>query len=297
MKEYLLRNMLYVPAYQDKFIEKSLSVLADAFIYDLEDSVPDTYKKEARSILRRYIESGVFKNRVVFVRLNSLGSGMLLEDLDYVLHEHVTGFLPTKINATTDIVYYDKLITGMESKNRIKPGHFKLVPLIETAQAVLNVYGICTASKRVIAVCFGGEDFLNDVEGVHGNPPYALSYPRAEISIAAHAAGVQPIDTPYLAVHDKEGFIQEERLSYEMGFCGVQVLSPRQIPFANSCFTPNDEEVGRSKEIMETYKKSSLCGSGVAMYKGKMIGPPMRKRAEKVLETMELIKHYEEKLS
>ncbi len=296
MREYLLRNMLYVPAYQEKFIEKSLLSAADAVIYDLEDSVPEPYKDAARRTLKKYLDSGAFKDKVVFVRLNSLNSGMLSEDLEYVIHPDITGYMPSKVNTAADMEYYDRLFTGLETEKGIKEGHFKLVPLVETTMAILNLYGICNASGRTVAVCFGGEDFLNDLEGVHGNPPHALSYPRAAIAIAAHAAGVQPIDTPYLAIHDEQGFIQEELLSYEMGFSGVQILTPKQIPLANSCFTPNDEVVIRSKEIVEACKKASSEGSGVAMYQGKMIGPPMRKRAEKVLEIMELVTKKEKQL-
>ena len=293
MERLLLRNMMYVPAYREKFIEKSLTAPADAIIYDLEDSVPQQFKPDARRILEKYIKEGAFKDKTVFVRLNPLESNMLSEDLKYVLHSDITGFMPSKIYTAADMDYYDKLITQLEAENNIETGHFKFTPLIETTSAVMDIYNICKQSKRTIAVCFGGEDFLNDLEGLHKEPPRSFDYPRAAIAIAARAAGVQPIDTPYLAIQNEEGFIKEESISFEMGFSGVQILSPRQIPLANRCFTPDEEEVKRSEEIVEACRLSSLEGSGVAMYKDKMIGPPMRKRAEKVLEIMELIKNNE----
>lgn len=293
MRKILLRNMMYVPAYREKFIEKSLTAPADAIIYDLEDSVPAQFKPDARKILKSYIEKGVFKGKTVFVRLNPLESNMLSEDLKYVLHSDITGFMPSKIYTAADMDYYDKLITQLEAENNIEIGHFKFTPLIETTSAVMDIYNICKQSTRTVAVCFGGEDFLNDLEGLHKEPPRSFDYPRAAIAIAARAAGVQPIDTPYLAIQNEEGFIKEESISFEMGFSGVQILSPRQIPLANQCFTPDEEEVKRSQEIVEACRLSSLEGSGVAMYKDKMIGPPMRKRAEKVLEIMELIKSNE----
>lgn len=296
MGKILLRSMMYVPAYKEKFIDKSLESNADAFIYDLEDSVPDMFKPEARKILRSYIEKGAFKNKTVFIRLNPLESNMLSEDLKYVLHKDITGFMPSKIYTAADMDYYDKLITQLEAENDIPIGHFKFTPLIETTSAIMDIYNISKQTKRTIAVCFGGEDFLNDLEGLHKEPPRSLDYPRAAIAIAARAAGVQPIDTPYLAIHDEDGFIKEESISFEMGFSGVQILSPRQIPLAHKCFTPAEDEVKRSLEIVEAYKKSAAEGSGVAMYNGKMIGPPMRKRAEKVLEIMNLIKRHEENL-
>ncbi len=293
MSRLLLRNMMYVPAYREKFIEKSLTVPADALIYDLEDSVPALFKADARKILKSYIDKGVFKDKTVFVRLNPLESNMLSEDLKYVLHEDITGFMPSKVYTAADMDYYDKLITQLEAENGIETGHFKLTPLIETTSAVMDIYNICKQTKRTVAVCFGGEDFLNDLEGLHKEPPRSFDYPRASISIAARAAGVQPMDTPYLAIQNEEGFIHEENISFEMGFSGIQILSPRQIPLANRCFTPDEEEVKRSEEIVEACRLASLEGSGVAMYGDKMIGPPMRKRAEKVLEIMELIRNHD----
>lgn len=292
---YLLRSMLYVPAYNEKLIEKSLLAPADAIIYDLEDSVPEIYKEDARCLLEKQILSGVFKNRFVFVRVNPKESRWLTEDLAHVLYEDIAGFVLPKINMAQDLQHYHQLITNLELENGIEEGHFKFIPLIETASAIMDILPIAMATKRTIAMCFGGEDFLNDIQGVHGNPPHAFDYPRAAIATAARAAGILPIDTPYLEIRNEEGFLREETRSYEMGFAGIQILSPRQIMVANRCFTPNEEEVKRSREIMDACRTAAEEGSGVAMYNGRMVGPPMRKRAEKVLAMMEQIHRKEGK--
>ena len=289
MANILLRNMMYVPAFKEKFIDKSLDAPADALIYDLEDSVPQSCKAEARVILKSYIEKGVFAGKKVFVRLNPLESFEVLDDLEAVVNKDIFGFVPTKIYSADDIKFYDELLNQLEVKNEITVGHFKLAPLIETAQAVAEINEIAKASERIVAVLFGGEDFLNDMMGTHGEPPKAFDYPRAQVAVAARSAGVQAIDTPFLAVHDIDAFIAEEMLSKDLGFSGIQVLSPRQIEPANKCFTPSEEEVNRSREIVAAWKESIKTGSGVAMFNGKMIGPPMRKRAEKILEIMELV--------
>lgn len=291
----LLRSAMYVPAYRKKFIDKALESNADALLIDLEDSVPDTFKHEARCIIKQYLDSGAFCGKTVFVRLNPLESNMLSEDLKYVLHYDITGYIPTKIYTSDDMDYYDKLITQLEAENQIEHKHFKLMPLIETTSAVMDVYGIARKTDRTIAVCFGGEDFLNDLQGLHKDPPKSFDYPRAAIAIAARAAGIYPIDTPYLSIHDTAGFLREEKASFELGFAGIQVLNPKQIALANECFSPEEDEIKRSKEIIEACSKSAKEGTGVAMYNGKMIGPPMRKRAEKVLEIAKLIEKKEKK--
>lgn len=285
----VLRSMLFVPAYNKKFLDSALRKNADALILDLEDSVPEVYKADAREILREYLKKEEFQNRVIFIRLNPIESGLLLEDLEVSMNTNVNGFVLSKIYTNEDIQYYDNLISKYEENHEIKKGHFKFLPLIETTSAVLDVYNIAKASDRIIGLAFGGEDLLNDLHGIHGEPPRTFDYPRAKIALAARSAGVLPIDTPYLDLHDDDGFIKEESVSFEMGFAGCMLIHPSQIGLANSCFMPCEEEVEKSRRIFAAIREAEKKGSGVAMLDGKMIGPPMRKRAEKVLELIKLV--------
>ena len=285
----LLRSLLFVPAYNKKFLDSSMKLKADALIFDLEDSVPSDYKSQARDILNEYLEKEELKSKQIFIRLNPVESDMLLEDLKYVLKSNVTGFMLSKIYTANDIAYYDDLISQMEKEKDFPKGKFKFLPLIETTSAVLDVYNIAMKSDRIVGLAFGGEDYLNDLQGLHGEPPITFNYPRAKIALAARAAGVLPIDTPYLDLHDDDGFIMEEIISFEMGFAGCLLIHPSQIELANKTFVPTDEEIQRSREIFDAIKNAEEKGSGVAMLNGKMIGPPMRKRAQKVLELVELI--------
>lgn len=286
MNRYLLRSMLFVPTYRTSFLDRALECGADALILDLEDSIPFEVKDQARQNIRDYAQNGKFAGQKVFIRLNDFDSRMLHEDLNSCLHVDVLGFMPTKIRTYHDLMYYDKLLTQLEIENHLPDGHFKLTPLIETTSAVMDAYNIARASTRTVALCFGGEDFLDDLSGLHGHPPRAFDYPRAAIALAARACNLQPIDTPYLDLDDFSGFVSEETVSFEQGYAGCMLIHPKQIPYANQCFTPSAEEVSRSRRIVEAIEASALKGSGVAMLDGKMIGPPMRKRAQKVLDLM-----------
>ena len=285
----LLRSMLFVPTYKESFIRHGLESGADAIILDLEDSIPEEFKQVARENIKKFLAAGAFKDSTVFVRLNPLESNLVFKDLEYVLHPDIDGFMLTKIYTADDMVYYDKLFTQLENENGIDHLHFAFTPLIETTSAVMDIYNIAKSSPRTIALTFGGEDYLNDLEGLHGEPPIAFDYPRAVIALAARAAGILPIDTPYLAVKDVDGFMKEETICFEMGFAGSLLVHPTQITSANSCFTPKESEIKRSREIVEAITISKAQGSGVAMLGKKMIGPPMLKRAEKVLKMVELI--------
>lgn len=289
MRDILFRNLLYVPAYQEKFIEKSLAVKPDAYIYDLEDSVPLPFKEKARSILKSYINDGRLKGNI-FVRINSLEQNMLREDMEAVAYPGVMGFLLPKVDRAEDLAAFDEELTLMEENRNLPAGYFKVIPLIETTAAVMNVNQIAKSSGRVIALCFGAEDFVNDLLGTKDEDSEVLQFPRAAVVIAAKAAGILAIDTPYMAVHDEKGFLEEEMRVSRLGFDGVQLLSPRQIELANICFTPSEEEVQKSRKIIEAWETAAKDGTGVSMLDGKMIGPPMRKRAEKILKKWELIR-------
>lgn len=287
-KKMLLRSMMYMPGYKEKYFDKLDESGADAVILDLEDSVPARFKPQARENVKNFLKAYQKKKTRIFVRLNSIESRLLFEDLQYVLHPSVDGYLLTKIYTSDDMVYYDKLFTQLENEHDFPEGSFDFVPLIETPSAVLDIYHIAVSTKRIVALAFGGEDFLNDMGGYHGAPPKGLDYPRSVISLAARAADVLPIDTPYLKVKDEEGFRQEERTSFEIGFAGIQCLHPFQVSLANEVFMPTEEEIQEAKRIIAVIDESSRRGTGVAMLGGNMIGPPMEKRVRKVLDLVEL---------
>ena len=282
--------MLFVPTYKTSFIENGLKANADALILDFEDSVPHTFREVARRNVQSYIEQGKLKEQKIFIRLNSIESTELFKDLSVVINEDINGFMLTKVRNSDEISYYDRLIKQLELDNGIDVGHFKFIPLIETAEAVMNSFTIAKQSSRNIALAFGGEDFLDDIYGTRGESSSVFDFPRAKISLAARASGILPIDTPYLSLKDLNGFVVEKNLSYEFGFAGSLLIHPCQIEIANDVFSPKLEEVERAKEIMIAIKKSGEKGSGVAMLGSTMVGPPMQKRAMKILEFVEQYK-------
>ena len=288
--KYLLRSMLFVPAYNVKFIEKALESDADAIIFDLEDAVPLPQKEEARQILNNYLADKRLSKKNIFVRVNELGTEELSKDMEALKGEFFSGIVAPKIKGTSDIISFEKYLIACERREKRMDGDLKILPLIETAEAVLKVQEIAGSSKRIIALLFGGEDFLDSVWGKHENPPKAFDVPRAMIAMAARMHDLLPIDTPYLELKNDEGFMEEERNGYALGFAGALLVNPRQIPLANRCFTPTKEEVERARKIYDAVKIAKDEGKSIAMLEGNMIGPPMMKRALKVLEIDQLIR-------
>lgn len=292
MYDKSLRTMTYVPGYKTKYLDKAIGFESDALILDLEDSVPLEYKEQSRKNIKEYLEKSAF-NQQIFIRINSIDSGMLFEDLKWTIHENVDGYILTKPLDDKDIIYFDRLLTQLELENNFEEGKYLICPLIETGSAVLKAYDIAIASPRIIGLAFGGEDYLTDLDGLHKEHGNSLIVPRSLVVIAARTAKIEALDTPYLDIRNLEGFQKEVELARELGFSGTQVLHPDQIRIANSIFTPSDEEINEANRIIEAIKQSGEQGLGVTLLDGKLIGPPMHKRAETLLRKVEKIKKSE----
>ena len=284
-----LRTMTFVPGYMKKFLDKAVGFHSDALILDLEDSVPEAYKQDSRVNIREYLEKSAFRQQI-YIRTNAIDTGMLMEDLKYTMHENTTGFMFSKSVDEKDIDYYDKLLTQLERDYGFPEGKFKMCPLIETGSAVIRAYQIAKASKRVVALAFGGEDYLTDLDGLHKEHGTSLLVPRSLIVIAARSAKIEAIDTPYLDIRDTGGFKKEVTLARELGFSGALIIHPTQIDIANEAFTPSDEEIEEAKRIIEAVNESKKKGLAVTLLDGKLIGPPMRTRAFNVINKLERIK-------
>lgn len=281
-----LRSFMFLPAHNQKFLDKAIHCEADAIILDLEDAVPPQKRMEARENIAHYDDQRLLDQRKnVFIRINPMETVDFIEDIFSLTLPSIDGFMPSKINDADDVKFLDRLLSMIERKKGMPDGKYKLAPLIETARALENVYEIAKCSSRMVALCLGGEDYLNDIGSVYTYQQSALAYPRAEVVNAARACHLLPIDTPYVDISDLEGFKENEITAYKNGFAGCLILSPRQIQSANEAFSPDPEKIDFSKRVIEAVRNANQSGqSGVAMLDGAMVGPPMRKRAETVLE-------------
>ena len=290
MDKIIMRSLMFVPGHNEKLLASAARSQADVLLLDLEDSVQPTYNKPlARKTIVEWVSSGKFLNYHIFPRVNDRESGYLLQDLYALTINGIDGFMYPKSKNGEDIYFFDKLLETIEYEKKIPVGTFKIIPLIETSAAVLNAQAICNASKRVIAIAFGCEDFVSDLEGLHDKEGQSIYVPRALIALAARANGVIPIDTVHINVHDLEDLEKNLILARNLGFEGMLVLHPKEIELVHKYFSPTEEEYKSATEMLELYEESQKEGKGVAIKDGKFIGPPLVIAAKKVLEKWNLI--------
>ena len=289
-QEYLLRSLMFVPGHDERMLNTAARSAADALLPDLEDSVqPAANKANARRTISRTVRSGALAGFHVFPRVNNRESGFLLEDVTALTIEGVTGFVYPKARTGEDISSFASLLETIENEKNLPCRQFKIIPLIETAAAVLNAQDICQASPRVVGIAFGCEDFIADIGGRHERDDYSLVTPRALIAMAARANGVIPVDTVHIDIHNLEDLEKELCIARNLGFEGALVLNPKELPHINRCFSPTAREVAESEEILRLDAEARRDGKSVALIDGRFIGPPLVATARRVLRRHELV--------
>lgn len=291
MNDIIMRSLMFVPGHNEKLLNSASRSDADVLLLDIEDSVqPESNKAVARQKIAEWVSSGKLANYYLFPRVNDRESGHLLKDVQALTIDGIHGFMYPKAKRGEDIYFFDKLLETIEYEKKIPIGTFKIIPLIEMSAAVLNAQEICQASKRVVAIAFGCEDFISDLEGVHDHAGDSIYVPRALIALAARASKVIPIDTVHINVHDLEDLEKNLVLAKNLGFEGMLVLHPKELELAHKYFSPSEQEYEDALDMLRLYEESRSENKGVAVKNGKFIGPPMVIAAKKTIEKYKLIK-------
>lgn len=291
------RTLLFVPGNQPAMLTKAAGFEVAWLIPDLEDSVPAAEKIEARAIVAEHIPTLSAAGKHLVPRVNSLASGLAEQDIAAVVSEQITGISIGKIGTPEEIGVIDDILTATERKAGITVGHTSIVPWLETARAVINAYQICTASKRVRWAAFGAEDYSADmgisraVDSAGGGPDPGsahtaepgLAHARSAVAVAARAAGVHALDTPYTRFRDPAGLRTEAKLAKSIGYKGKLAIHPAQVGVIESVFAPTEAEIEHAKKVLEIADGAENDGRGAVALDGEMIDMPVILRAENVL--------------
>ena len=290
MKEtYLMRSLMFVPAHNQKLLDSAVRRDADVLLLDIEDSVPYPDKQKSRDNIKEFAKRTDLNGKLLFPRVNDRESGELLKDAYQLTIDGIAGFMYPKATKGEDIYFFGKLLETIEYEKGYPIGTFKIIPLIETTGAVINIQDICSACTRVIAVAFGCEDYVTDLCGKHDAEGISIMTARNMISIGARSCGILPIDTVHIKVHDLEDLERNLAIGKNLGFEGMLVLNPKELPLVHKYYSPTEEEIAWAKEMIQLAEEAQKDGKGVAVKDNKFIGPPMVKMAQNILKKQEMI--------
>lgn len=279
-----LRSLLFIPGNRPNMLEKGLAAKADVLVPDLEDSVPVDEKANAREVTAGFLPKLAQTGRTLIPRVNSLDTGLLEQDLAAVVGHDIHGVSVGKIQGPEDIGTISKILDNLEVKARLKPGSVRLVPWIETARAIVTLYDICIASPRIIAVALGAEDLTTDMGIERREDDSEIEYASNVLCVAARAADVLALDTPYFQFRDAEGLRRDALKAKGCGFKGKFAIHPAQIDVINEVFSPSAAEIEHARRVVAAFEEAERQGRGSTSLDGKVIDVPVVKRARALLE-------------
>ena len=281
------RSLLFVPGNREDMLGKVGGLPADALVPDLEDSVPYAEKEHAREIVGRVVKTLAQRGQAVIPRINSIDTGLAIDDMAAVVCAEVYGISVGKVESPWDVTQISSALETLERKSGLAVGHTKLLLWLEGAKAIVLAYEIAKASPRTVAVGFGAEDYTNDMGVQRTETGEEVLFPRASVAVAARAADVLALDTPYVNFRDIEGLQRDAEQGLRLGFKGKFAIHPSQLETINATFSPSPEDVEYARRVIEASDEAEARGSGATSLDGKMIDAPIVKRARYLLAVAE----------
>ena len=282
----LFRSLIFVPGNNPRFLEKAKKIQADIVCFDLEDSVPDNEKTNARKLIKSALKSRKLYASSIFVRTNSPTSGKIPSDLKEVIQKGIDGIVIPKVSNIQELEKIEKILSKLEKTKKLKP--LQIIPSIESAEGVVNAFTIASFGKRVSAVVFGVFDLLNDLGVEYTKESEGAKYSRAKIPVDGHAAGVAVIDAIWQDLKDSQGLEEDCKIGKSLGYSGKSIIHPDQIDIVHKLFHPNKSEILWAEKVCQIYLESIKKGTGATTVDGKMIDEVHFKQAKELLE---LVKH------
>ncbi|TGE01646.1 HpcH/HpaI aldolase/citrate lyase family protein [Methylobacterium nonmethylotrophicum] len=278
-----LRSLLFAPADAPRKVEKAVASGADAVILDLEDSVAPAAKAAARTEAAAALRA---RPGTLIVRINPRGTAPYLDDLAAIVPAHPAAILLPKCTAPADLLMLSGQIDVLEAASGVPAGAVGVLLLATETADSLKDMDYAGVSPRLRALCFGAEDLSADLGITPRRSDGSLAAPvaaaRDRLLIAAAAAGVAAIDTPFPDPRDPAGLQAETAAAAADGFSGKLCIHPGQLEAVTAAFTPSPERVAWAHEVVRLLDGS---GAGVAVLDGRMIDIAHLKLARRVLAT------------
>lgn len=284
----LRRTMLFMPGNNPGMLQNAAIMGADSVILDLEDAVSISEKDSARILVKEAIKNIDYSGVEVVVRINPLDNEFGAVDVDVIARVKPDALLVPKADEN-QIIEVNNLLDKIEEEEGFEKGSIEIIPIVETAYGLENVYGIIKASSRVTAVLLGAEDLTADLGIKRTKEGNEIFYARNKVATACKALRIDSIDTPFTDTNDSEGLEKDTEKAKSLGMSGKAAINPRQIDMIHSVFAPTDGEIKHAQRIIEAMEEAKREGKGVFSLDGKMVDAPIINRALSTIEMARLV--------
>lgn len=264
MTEMVLRSVLYMPATNQRAMDKARTLPVDAVVFDLEDAVAPVAKADARAAVIAQLEAGGYGYRRLVVRCNGLDSSWGRDDLLALADSAATTLCLPKVETETELASVRALLASAGRDD------IQLWAMIETPAGVANSQ-LISASAQVEVLVMGTTDLASALRVPHTEARLGLQYALGQVVLAARRCNKQVLDGVYLDLNDSAGFVAACELGRELGFDGKTLIHPNQIAAANHYFGPTEAAIKQAARVLQAWREAEQSGKGVAVLDGKLI--------------------------
>jgi citrate lyase subunit beta/citryl-CoA lyase len=260
------RSVLYMPAANERALEKAKTIAADAIIFDLEDAVAPDAKDAARVNAVAAAGSGEYGSRELTIRCNGLDTPWGADDIAAAAGSGASAVVIPKVASVT---YLDDVAARLDGAGA--PAALTIWAMVETPTAIFDVRAIA-AHPRVSVLVMGTNDLARELRsslGAAGRHP--LVPHLATALAAAREAGKVILDGVYNDVKNLDGFRTECAQGFEMGFDGKTLIHPDQVGICNDVWAPSEADIEHARGLIAAFDEGIAAGKGVVTYNGRMI--------------------------
>ena len=279
----LRRTMMFVPGNNPGMMADAHIYGPDSIMLDLEDSVTMAEKDAARLLVYNALKTIDYGTTEMVVRINPLSTPYGKKDVEAVVKAGVDVIRMPKTETAEEVRELEAEILKVEEEIGAV-GRTQIMAAIESALGICNAYAIATASKRMMGIALGAEDYTANLKTQRTPGGDELRLARETIVVAARAAGIACFDTVYSNLDDMDTFRAEVEYIKTLGFDGKSIINPRQIEIVNEVFTPTPKAIEKALKIVAAIKEAQEKGSGVIAVNGKMVDRPVVIRAERTIQ-------------
>jgi citrate lyase subunit beta/citryl-CoA lyase len=283
-----VRSALFMPAHQQRFLDRALRAGADAVILDLEDAVPVGEKDNARGAAARWLATRTpGEAPYVVVRVNHPDVDALDADLQAVMSPALHSVMVPKVETAEQVRVVADVVAYHEGRAGVARGAVRIWPLVETLAAVQGAAASALASPRVAYMGGGTSDRGDLASALHSRrlaDDSETLYIRSKVLVDVRAAGVHNPITGLVTRVDG-GLAEVEALavhSRALGYSGMMVIHPSHVGVVNRVFSPSADELEEASRVIGALDRGAERGRGAVTVDGRMIDNAMRGWAEQV---------------
>lgn len=271
--------ILFVPADRPERYSKAYE-RSDAVIIDLEDAVSPNHRPSARTALADHLANlDETTTAKTVVRVNPVDDVDFPDDAALLANTALRYVMVPKVESVDDIAQAAAALPGME-----------LIALCESASGVLEAPQIAK-HPAVAALMWGSEDLMVSTGGsssrfADGTYRDTPRFARAQVLLAAAAAGKASIDTIHTDLSPTEQFIAEAQDAVATGWTAKACIHPGQVQVIRDAYTPTDAEIEYARALLAEVAHQR----GVFQFRGTMVDGPLIEHAQNVVNRADKLK-------